>query len=166
MSKPLWLEDIRNAVQQIFNSLSFFKGSLSLVNSIFKNLLVSFILRCCVWVCFSTIITLFLIILSYKSYNWCFRYKSINYFCCAYPGHRLDFFCCWYISSVFSAYEHPQLLMQLPRQNERICLNIDKTAQSSVHLLSDPEQGEWATLPQYQDKESHWVCECSWCLWE
>ncbi|XP_017587858.1 PREDICTED: inter-alpha-trypsin inhibitor heavy chain H4 isoform X1 [Corvus brachyrhynchos] len=37
--------------------------------------------------------------------------------------------------------EHPQLLLQLPRQNERICLNIDKTTQSSVHLLSDPEQG-------------------------
>ncbi|XP_041281734.1 inter-alpha-trypsin inhibitor heavy chain H4 [Onychostruthus taczanowskii] len=37
--------------------------------------------------------------------------------------------------------EHPQLLLQLPRQNERICLNIDKTAQTSIHLLSDPEQG-------------------------
>uniref|UniRef100_A0A8C9KVX7 Inter-alpha-trypsin inhibitor heavy chain 4 n=1 Tax=Serinus canaria TaxID=9135 RepID=A0A8C9KVX7_SERCA len=36
----------------------------------------------------------------------------------------------------------PQLLLQLPRQNERICLNIDKRAQTSVHLLSDPEQGE------------------------
>ncbi|XP_018770545.3 inter-alpha-trypsin inhibitor heavy chain H4 isoform X2 [Serinus canaria] len=35
----------------------------------------------------------------------------------------------------------PQLLLQLPRQNERICLNIDKRAQTSVHLLSDPEQG-------------------------
>ncbi|XP_053845481.1 inter-alpha-trypsin inhibitor heavy chain H4 isoform X1 [Vidua macroura] len=39
------------------------------------------------------------------------------------------------------ANEHPQLLLQLPRQNERICLNIDKRAQTSVHLLSDPEQG-------------------------
>ncbi|XP_005053021.1 PREDICTED: inter-alpha-trypsin inhibitor heavy chain H4 isoform X2 [Ficedula albicollis] len=39
------------------------------------------------------------------------------------------------------AYEHPQLLLQLPRQNERICLNIDKRSQTSVQLLSDPEQG-------------------------
>ncbi|XP_056357315.1 inter-alpha-trypsin inhibitor heavy chain H4 isoform X2 [Oenanthe melanoleuca] len=39
------------------------------------------------------------------------------------------------------AYEHPQLLLQLPRQNERICLNIEKRAQTSVQLLSDPEQG-------------------------
>ncbi|XP_005422477.1 inter-alpha-trypsin inhibitor heavy chain H4 [Geospiza fortis] len=39
------------------------------------------------------------------------------------------------------ANEHPQLLLQLPRQNERICLNIDQRAQSSVPLLSDPEQG-------------------------
>ncbi|XP_038004665.1 inter-alpha-trypsin inhibitor heavy chain H4 isoform X1 [Motacilla alba alba] len=39
------------------------------------------------------------------------------------------------------ANEHPQLLLQLPRQNERICLNIDKRAQTSVPLLSDPEQG-------------------------
>ncbi|XP_021389692.2 inter-alpha-trypsin inhibitor heavy chain H4 isoform X2 [Lonchura striata] len=39
------------------------------------------------------------------------------------------------------ANEHPQLLLQLPRQNEKICLNIDKRAQASVHLLSDPEQG-------------------------
>ncbi|XP_059712268.1 inter-alpha-trypsin inhibitor heavy chain H4 [Haemorhous mexicanus] len=35
----------------------------------------------------------------------------------------------------------PQLLLQLPKQNERICLNIDKRAPTSVHLLSDPEQG-------------------------
>ncbi|CAN8185973.1 unnamed protein product [Coccothraustes coccothraustes] len=34
-----------------------------------------------------------------------------------------------------------ELLLQLPKQNERICLNIDKRAQISVHLLSDPEQG-------------------------
>ncbi|XP_054137186.1 inter-alpha-trypsin inhibitor heavy chain H4 [Melozone crissalis] len=40
-----------------------------------------------------------------------------------------------------SASEHPQLLLQLPRQNERICLNIDERAQTSVPLLSDPEQG-------------------------
>ncbi|XP_058668736.1 inter-alpha-trypsin inhibitor heavy chain H4 isoform X2 [Ammospiza caudacuta] len=39
------------------------------------------------------------------------------------------------------ASEHPQLLLQLPRQNERICLNIDERAQTSVPLLSDPEQG-------------------------
>ncbi|XP_032927572.1 inter-alpha-trypsin inhibitor heavy chain H4 [Catharus ustulatus] len=37
--------------------------------------------------------------------------------------------------------EYPQLLLQLPRQNERICLNIDKTAQTSVQLVSDPVQG-------------------------
>lgn len=76
------------------------------------------------------------------------------------------FFGCWYFNSVFSADEYPQLLLQLPRQNERICLNINKTAQTSVQLVSDPVQGEWATLPQYQGKESHWVCECSWCFWE
>ncbi|XP_030139017.4 inter-alpha-trypsin inhibitor heavy chain H4 isoform X3 [Taeniopygia guttata] len=40
-----------------------------------------------------------------------------------------------------TANEHPQLLLQLPRQTERICLNIDERAQASVHLLSDPEQG-------------------------
>ncbi|XP_074406117.1 inter-alpha-trypsin inhibitor heavy chain H4 isoform X2 [Zonotrichia albicollis] len=40
-----------------------------------------------------------------------------------------------------TASEHPQLLLQLPRQNERICLNIDERAQTSVPLLSDPEQG-------------------------
>ncbi|XP_063267559.1 inter-alpha-trypsin inhibitor heavy chain H4-like [Prinia subflava] len=39
------------------------------------------------------------------------------------------------------ANEHPQLLLQLPRQNETICLNIYERAQASVHLLSDPEQG-------------------------
>ncbi|XP_062356545.1 inter-alpha-trypsin inhibitor heavy chain H4 [Cinclus cinclus] len=39
------------------------------------------------------------------------------------------------------ASEHPQLLLQLPRQNERICLNIDERPQTSVHLVSDPEQG-------------------------
>ncbi|KAM9271961.1 inter-alpha-trypsin inhibitor heavy chain H4-like [Cariama cristata] len=39
------------------------------------------------------------------------------------------------------AYEYPQLLLQLPNQNEIICLNIDGKAQPSVHLLSDPEQG-------------------------
>nr|XP_030139017.3 inter-alpha-trypsin inhibitor heavy chain H4 isoform X3 [Taeniopygia guttata] len=40
-----------------------------------------------------------------------------------------------------TANEHPQLLLHLPRQKERICLNIDERAQASVHLLSDPEQG-------------------------
>ncbi|XP_010284264.1 PREDICTED: inter-alpha-trypsin inhibitor heavy chain H4 [Phaethon lepturus] len=39
------------------------------------------------------------------------------------------------------ANEYPQLLLQLPRQNEIICLNTDRKAQPSVHLLSDPEQG-------------------------
>ncbi|XP_061864646.1 inter-alpha-trypsin inhibitor heavy chain H4 [Colius striatus] len=37
--------------------------------------------------------------------------------------------------------EYPQLLLQLPKQNEVICLNTDGKAQHSVHLLSDPEQG-------------------------
>ncbi|KAM4894101.1 inter-alpha-trypsin inhibitor heavy chain H4 [Sylvia borin] len=40
-----------------------------------------------------------------------------------------------------AADEHPQRLMQLPTQNERICLNIPKRARTSVPLLSDPEQG-------------------------
>ncbi|KAM6387215.1 inter-alpha-trypsin inhibitor heavy chain H4-like [Pluvialis apricaria] len=39
------------------------------------------------------------------------------------------------------ANEYPQLLLQLPKQNEIICLNTDGKAQPSVHLLSDPEQG-------------------------
>ncbi|XP_014808964.1 PREDICTED: inter-alpha-trypsin inhibitor heavy chain H4 [Calidris pugnax] len=39
------------------------------------------------------------------------------------------------------ANEYPQLLLQLPKQNEIICLNIDGKAQPSVHLLSDVEQG-------------------------
>ncbi|KAI1234384.1 Inter-alpha-trypsin inhibitor heavy chain H4, partial [Lamprotornis superbus] len=48
--------------------------------------------------------------------------------------------------SSYRAYEHPQLLLQLPRQNERICLNIDKRAQTSVHLVSDPEQDDFLGL--------------------
>ncbi|XP_009706011.1 PREDICTED: inter-alpha-trypsin inhibitor heavy chain H4 [Cariama cristata] len=44
-------------------------------------------------------------------------------------------------SGSLPAYEYPQLLLQLPNQNEIICLNIDGKAQPSVHLLSDPEQG-------------------------
>ncbi|KAM8995179.1 inter-alpha-trypsin inhibitor heavy chain H4 isoform 4-T4 [Ara ararauna] len=36
---------------------------------------------------------------------------------------------------------HSQLLLQLPKQNEIICLNTDGKAQPSVNLLSDPEQG-------------------------
>uniref|UniRef100_A0A8C3QJH7 Inter-alpha-trypsin inhibitor heavy chain 4 n=1 Tax=Cyanoderma ruficeps TaxID=181631 RepID=A0A8C3QJH7_9PASS len=40
-----------------------------------------------------------------------------------------------------AAYEHPQLLLQLPTQNERICLNIHRVPRTSVPLLSDPEQG-------------------------
>nr|XP_009510920.1 PREDICTED: inter-alpha-trypsin inhibitor heavy chain H4 [Phalacrocorax carbo] len=39
------------------------------------------------------------------------------------------------------AHEYPQLLLQLPKQNEIICLNTHGKAQPSVHLLSDPEQG-------------------------
>ncbi|KAM9533926.1 inter-alpha-trypsin inhibitor heavy chain H4 isoform 3-T3 [Guaruba guarouba] len=36
---------------------------------------------------------------------------------------------------------HSQLLLQLPKKNEIICLNTDGKAQPSVNLLSDPEQG-------------------------
>ncbi|RLV99424.1 hypothetical protein DV515_00009630 [Chloebia gouldiae] len=54
------------------------------------------------------------------------------------------------------ANEHPQLLLQLPRQNERICLNIDKRAQTSVHLLSDPEQGLTVT-GKLGDGKNHFV---------
>ncbi|XP_071611790.1 inter-alpha-trypsin inhibitor heavy chain H4-like [Heliangelus exortis] len=39
------------------------------------------------------------------------------------------------------ANEYPQLLLQLPKQNEIICLSTDGKTQPSVHLLSDPEQG-------------------------
>ncbi|KAM7040755.1 inter-alpha-trypsin inhibitor heavy chain H4-like isoform 1-T1 [Acridotheres tristis] len=54
------------------------------------------------------------------------------------------------------AYEYPQLLLQLPRQNERICLNIDKRAQTSVHLVSDPGQGLTVT-GQLGDGINHFV---------
>ncbi|XP_030812606.1 inter-alpha-trypsin inhibitor heavy chain H4 [Camarhynchus parvulus] len=54
------------------------------------------------------------------------------------------------------ANEHPQLLLQLPRQNERICLNIDQRAQSSVPLLSDPEQG-LSVMGKLGDGINHFV---------
>ncbi|XP_014725151.1 PREDICTED: inter-alpha-trypsin inhibitor heavy chain H4 [Sturnus vulgaris] len=54
------------------------------------------------------------------------------------------------------AYEYPQLLLQLPRQNERICLNIDKRSQTSVHLVSDPGQGLTVT-GQLGDGINHFV---------
>ncbi|KAM7040757.1 inter-alpha-trypsin inhibitor heavy chain H4-like isoform 3-T3 [Acridotheres tristis] len=58
--------------------------------------------------------------------------------------------------SSYRAYEYPQLLLQLPRQNERICLNIDKRAQTSVHLVSDPGQGLTVT-GQLGDGINHFV---------
>ncbi|XP_068763247.1 inter-alpha-trypsin inhibitor heavy chain H4 [Struthio camelus] len=52
--------------------------------------------------------------------------------------------------------EYPQLLLQLPGQSEIICLNTDGQAQSSVHLLSDPEQGISVT-GNLGDKTNHFV---------
>uniref|UniRef100_A0A8B9PCW6 Inter-alpha-trypsin inhibitor heavy chain 4 n=1 Tax=Apteryx owenii TaxID=8824 RepID=A0A8B9PCW6_APTOW len=54
------------------------------------------------------------------------------------------------------ANEYPQLLLQLPAQNETICLNTDGQAQSSVDLLSDPEQGISVT-GNLGDKMNHFV---------
>ncbi|XP_009580280.1 PREDICTED: inter-alpha-trypsin inhibitor heavy chain H4 [Fulmarus glacialis] len=54
------------------------------------------------------------------------------------------------------ANEHPQLLLQLPKQNEIICLNTDGKAQPSVHLLSDPEQGLTVT-GKLGDRINHFV---------
>ncbi|XP_068264886.1 inter-alpha-trypsin inhibitor heavy chain H4-like [Nyctibius grandis] len=54
------------------------------------------------------------------------------------------------------ANEYPQLLLQLPRQNETICLNTDGKAQPSVHLLSDPEQGLTVT-GKPGDRTNHFV---------
>nr|XP_009940778.1 PREDICTED: inter-alpha-trypsin inhibitor heavy chain H4 [Opisthocomus hoazin] len=55
-----------------------------------------------------------------------------------------------------SVNEYPQLLLQLPKQNEMICLNADGQAQSSVHLLSDPEQG-LAVTGKLGDRINHFV---------
>ncbi|KAM6126343.1 inter-alpha-trypsin inhibitor heavy chain H4 [Phoenicopterus ruber ruber] len=52
--------------------------------------------------------------------------------------------------------EYPQLLMQLPKQNEIICLNTDGKSQPSVHLLSDPEQGLTVT-GKLGDRINHFV---------
>ncbi|XP_025961128.2 inter-alpha-trypsin inhibitor heavy chain H4 isoform X1 [Dromaius novaehollandiae] len=51
---------------------------------------------------------------------------------------------------------YPQLLLQLPGQNEIICVNTDGQAQSSVDLLSDPEQGISVT-GNLGDKTNHFV---------
>uniref|UniRef100_A0A663F9I7 Inter-alpha-trypsin inhibitor heavy chain 4 n=1 Tax=Aquila chrysaetos chrysaetos TaxID=223781 RepID=A0A663F9I7_AQUCH len=51
---------------------------------------------------------------------------------------------------------YPQLLLQLPKQNEIICLNTDGKAQPSVHLLSDPEQGLTVT-GKLGDRINHFV---------
>ncbi|KAK4814898.1 hypothetical protein QYF61_001276 [Mycteria americana] len=55
-----------------------------------------------------------------------------------------------------AANEYPQLLLQLPKQNEIICLNTDGKAQPSVHLLSDPEQGLTVT-GKLGDRINHFV---------
>ncbi|XP_074691938.1 inter-alpha-trypsin inhibitor heavy chain H4 isoform X2 [Strix aluco] len=54
------------------------------------------------------------------------------------------------------ANEYPQLLLQLPKQNETICLNTDGKAHPSVHLLSDPEQGLTVT-GKLGDRTNHFV---------
>ncbi|KAM6325229.1 inter-alpha-trypsin inhibitor heavy chain H4-like [Podargus strigoides] len=54
------------------------------------------------------------------------------------------------------ANEYPQLLLQLPKQNEIICLNTDGKAQPSVCLLSDPEQGLTVT-GKLGDRTNHFV---------
>ncbi|KAM6059915.1 inter-alpha-trypsin inhibitor heavy chain H4 [Theristicus caerulescens] len=54
------------------------------------------------------------------------------------------------------ANEYPQLLLQLPKQNEIICLNTDGKAQPSVHLLSDPEQG-LTVMGKLGDRINHFV---------
>ncbi|XP_054694366.1 inter-alpha-trypsin inhibitor heavy chain H4-like [Grus americana] len=54
------------------------------------------------------------------------------------------------------ANEYPQLLLQLPKQNEIICLNTDGKAQPSVHLLSDPEQG-LTVMGKLGDRTNHFV---------
>ncbi|XP_074734970.1 inter-alpha-trypsin inhibitor heavy chain H4 isoform X1 [Strix uralensis] len=54
------------------------------------------------------------------------------------------------------ANEYPQLLLQLPKQNETICLNTDGKARPSVHLLSDPEQGLTVT-GKLGDRTNHFV---------
>ncbi|XP_032860530.2 inter-alpha-trypsin inhibitor heavy chain H4 [Tyto alba] len=54
------------------------------------------------------------------------------------------------------ANEYPQLLLQLPKQNEIICLNTDGKAHPSVHLLSDPEQGLTVT-GNLGDRINHFV---------
>ncbi|PKK20426.1 inter-alpha-trypsin inhibitor heavy chain family, member 4, transcript variant X2 [Columba livia] len=54
------------------------------------------------------------------------------------------------------ANEYPQLLLQLPKQNEIICLNTDGKARPSVHLLSDVEQG-LTVMGKLGDKRNHFV---------
>ncbi|XP_026713400.1 inter-alpha-trypsin inhibitor heavy chain H4 [Athene cunicularia] len=54
------------------------------------------------------------------------------------------------------ANEYPQLLLQLPKQNETICLNTDGKAHPSVHLLSDPEQG-LTVMGKLGDRTNHFV---------
>ncbi|XP_065543245.1 inter-alpha-trypsin inhibitor heavy chain H4 isoform X2 [Lathamus discolor] len=51
---------------------------------------------------------------------------------------------------------HSQLLFQLPKQNEIVCLNTDGKPQPSVHLLSDTEQGLTMT-GKLGDRTNHFV---------
>ncbi|XP_051483171.1 inter-alpha-trypsin inhibitor heavy chain H4 isoform X1 [Apus apus] len=55
-----------------------------------------------------------------------------------------------------TAIEYPQLILQLPQQNEIICLNTGGKAQPSVHLLSDPEHGLTVT-GKLGDRTNHFV---------
>ncbi|XP_064013077.1 inter-alpha-trypsin inhibitor heavy chain H4-like [Pogoniulus pusillus] len=50
--------------------------------------------------------------------------------------------------------DYPQLLLQLPKQNDIICLSIDGQAQSSIHLLSDPEHG-LTVMGKLGDRTNH-----------
>ncbi|EMP39756.1 Inter-alpha-trypsin inhibitor heavy chain H4 [Chelonia mydas] len=43
--------------------------------------------------------------------------------------------------SVFLVNEYPHFLLQLPRQNDVICLNTDGQPQTSINLISDPDKG-------------------------
>ncbi|XP_009080982.1 PREDICTED: inter-alpha-trypsin inhibitor heavy chain H4, partial [Acanthisitta chloris] len=52
--------------------------------------------------------------------------------------------------------ENSQLLLHLPKKKERICLNIDRKGQPSVHLLSDPEQG-LTVMGKLGDRTNHFV---------
>ncbi|XP_010009686.1 PREDICTED: inter-alpha-trypsin inhibitor heavy chain H4 [Nestor notabilis] len=52
--------------------------------------------------------------------------------------------------------EYPEFILQLPKQDEIICLNTDGKAQPSLHLLSDPEQG-LTVMGKLGDRTNHFV---------